>query len=376
MTNKNYCASHYLAFRFIADESMNFYDGLSHSVFKKHGGTVPVSTADDMDRIIRQKIDEFFVEGKTAVFLSGGMDSAILASYLPRGTKAFTFKCIANGAIDETKCARSYCDKFGLEHEIVEMYWSDFEELTPEILRADGVPFHSIEVQLLKACKIAKAQGIERFLIGNSADPVFGEMDKILAKDWDFDEFVARYNFCEPKNILKNSVDVQEVYEPYRLPNDKIDFQKFMLDVYAVESETSYMHAFKIAGVEYLDPYSYMHMAEPLDLHRVRKGMSKYLVRELFKKRFGYDAPEKNPMPRAMNEWLKDWAGPAREEFLPNCVKDLSGDQKWQVWCSEKFFDMWEGKSVNKKMRGGGGDNRRVIVKLPVASVSRMEVTA
>lgn len=93
MTDKNFCASSYLAFRFIADENVNFYDGLSHSVFKKHGDTVPVRTADDMDRIIRQKIDEFFVDGKTAVFLSGGMDSAILASYLPRGTKAFTFKC-------------------------------------------------------------------------------------------------------------------------------------------------------------------------------------------------------------------------------------------------------------------------------------------
>lgn len=251
---------------------------------------------------------------------------------------------IANGAIDETERARSYCEKFGLEHEIVEMHWNDFEKLTPEILKADGVPFHSIEVQLLKAARIAKSQGIGKFLIGNSADPVFGGMDKLLSKDWTFCEFGERYNFSDPAKILRNHVEVSDIYEPYRLSNDKIDFQKFMLDVYAVESETSYMHAFKIAGVEYLDPYSFMYMKEPLDLHRVRKGMSKYLVRELFKKRFGYDAPEKIPMPRAMNEWLKDWAGPTRDEFLPHCVNGLTGDQKWQVWCLEKFFDMWEGR--------------------------------
>ena len=36
MINKNYCMSHYLAFRYIADENMNFYEGLKHEVYKGH----------------------------------------------------------------------------------------------------------------------------------------------------------------------------------------------------------------------------------------------------------------------------------------------------------------------------------------------------
>lgn len=342
MTNKLYCMSHYLAFRFIKDENINFFDGLSHTVFKPRDEKeiTPVSTIDEMDSIIRAKINEFYVPNKTAILLSGGIDSAILASYLPEGTKAYTFKCIANGAIDETAQARKYCDAYKLDHEIIEMYWSDFEELTPEILKADGVPFHSIEVQLLKAAKYAKSQGIERFIIGESADLIFGGMDKLIGKDWNFEEFYNRYNFVEPSKALKNPISVKDVYEQYRLPNDKIDFLTFMDEIFSIESSTSYMHAFKIAGIEYLDPYTFMKMAFPLDLSRIRNGEPKYMVRELFAKRYpNIEIPTKIPMPRATNQWLENYK-PTRPEFIENCAENMTGDQKWLCWCLEQFLNM------------------------------------
>lgn len=342
MTDKLYCMSHYLAFRFIKDENINFFDGLSHTVFKPRDEKeiTPVSTIDEMDSIIRAKINEFYVPNKTAILLSGGIDSAILASYLPEGTKAYTFKCIADGAIDETAQARKYCDAYKLDHEIIEMNWSDFEELTPEILKADGVPFHSIEVQLLKAAKYAKSQGIERFIIGESADLIFGGMDKLIGKDWNFEEFYNRYNFVEPSKALKNPISVKDVYEKYRLPNDKIDFLTFMDEIFSIESSTSYMHAFKIAGIEYLDPYTFMKMAFPLDLSRIRNGEPKYMVRELFAKRYpNIEIPTKIPMPRATNQWLENYK-PTRPEFIENCAENMTGDQKWLCWCLEQFLNM------------------------------------
>lgn len=342
MTDKLYCMSHYLAFRFIKDENINFFDGLSHTVFKPRDEKeiTPVSTIDEMDSIIRAKINEFYVPNKTAILLSGGIDSAILASYLPEGTKAYTFKCIANGAIDETAQARKYCDAYKLDHEIIEMHWSDFEELTPEILKADGVPFHSIEVQLLKAAKYAKSQGIERFIIGESADLIFGGMDKLIGRDWNFEEFYNRYNFVEPSKALKNPISVKDVYEKYRLPNDKIDFLTFMDEIFSIESSTSYMHAFKIAGIKYLDPYTFMKMAFPLDLSRIRNGEPKYMVRELFAKRYpNIEIPTKIPMPRATNQWLENYK-PTRSEFVENCAENMTGDQKWLCWCLEQFLNM------------------------------------
>lgn len=344
MINKNRCMSEYLAFRFIKDENLNFYDGLTHKVFVPRNAKeiTPVSNIDEMDKIYKQKIEEFYIPNKTAVLLSGGVDSAILASYLPKGAKAYTFKCIADGAIDETAQANKYCDAYGLDQEIIEMNWSDFEELTPEILKADGVPFHSIEVQLLKAAKYAKTQGIERFIIGESADLIFGGMDKLIGKDWNFEDFYNRYNFVEPSKALKEPVSVKDVYEKYRLPNDKIDFLRFMDEVFSIESSTSYMHAFKIGGIEYLDPYTFTKMAEPLDLNRVRNGEPKYMIRELFAKRYpNIEIPTKIPMPRATNQWLKDYKT-SRPEFIEGCTDNMSGDQKWLCWCLEQFLNMHE----------------------------------
>lgn len=342
MINKQYCMSHYLAFRFVADENMNFFEGLTHKVFKpipKNKITL-VKNIQDMDEVIKERIREFYVPNKTAILLSGGMDSAILASYLPKGTPAYTFKCIAQGAIDETEKARKYADKYGLKHHIIEMNWSDFEELTPEILKADGVPFHSIEVQLLKAARYAKSQGIERIIIGDSADYVFGGMDKLLTSDWSTDAFIKRYNYIEPSEALVEPVDVKSQYDKYKREDNTIDVWKLMNEDMLLESLNSYEDAFSIAGVKYLDPYSHMKMAEPLDMERVRRGESKYLVRELFATRYpDIPVPQKIPMPRAMTQWLKDYKV-SRPEFIPNCTENMTGDQKWLCWCLEQFLNL------------------------------------
>ncbi len=348
MINKNYCMSQFLAFRFIKDEALNFYEGLNHTVYKprKKDELTPIKTVEDIDKAIKEKVNEFFIPNKTAIFLSGGMDSAILASYLPKGTKAYTFQCIADGAIDETARAKKYANILDFDHEIIEMNWSDFEELTPEILRLDGVPFHSIEVQLLKAARHAKSQGIERIIIGDAADYVFGGMDKILSKDWTFDEFYNRFNYVDPEKVLKNGQSVREIYEPYRIGTNSIDFQRMLKDYMDIESDTSYMHAFKNAGIKYLDPYSYMELAVPLDLARIRAGESKYLIRALFAKRYpDIPVPNKIPMPRATNQWLKDYKV-SRPEFISNCTENMTGDQKWLCWCLEQYLNMHEGASI------------------------------
>ena len=41
-----------------------------------------------------------------------------------------------------------------------------------------------------------------------------------------------------------------------------------------------------------------------------------------------------------MNEWLKDWKGPKRQEFWENCVEGLTGDQKWLLWSLETFLNI------------------------------------
>lgn len=347
MIDKNYCMSSYLTFRFIEDENINFFENMSHKIYKPKNRKYGCSNYLDIEKAIKEIVEREYIPNKTAILLSGGMDSAILASYMPKGTKAYTLKCISDNAIDETNQAKKYTEKYDLEHKIIEITWDDYLNLTPKLMKYDGVPIHSIEPQLLKAAIKSKEDGIEKLIIGESADLVFGGMDKLLSKDWLFDEFVDRYTFVNPEEVLNEYISMIYIYERYRINYNKIDFLKFMDEIFSIESSTSYMHAFGYANIKYIDPYSYMFMKEPLDLHKIRSGQSKYLIRELFKKRYPeIEIPEKIPLPRSVNDWLKNWEGPKRKEFKDDInINNFTGDQKWLIFCLELFLNLYdEGK--------------------------------
>lgn len=343
---KNFCMSSYLTFRFIKDENINFYPDLKHTVYSPMVPQYVCNNAQDLDKAILSTIKKEYVPGKSAVFLSGGIDSAIVASYLPAGTKAYTFKCVAKNSIDETAKAAEYARQYDLDHEIIEIHWKDFEQITPILLKENQVPFHSIEVQLYKAAMIAKNQGIEKIFIGESADLLYGGMDKLLSKDWLLEDFIERYTFINPEKVLANPVSMDNIYEQYR-HGDQVDLLRFLAEIFSIESFTSYMHALNLVGINYVDPYAYTMMGENLDLARVRNGEPKYIVRELFKIRYqGFIIPYKIPMPRAMDQWLEDWSGPKRSEFLDGAAQGLTGDQKWMLYCLECFLNIFDKEKI------------------------------
>lgn len=344
MIDKDFCMSRFLAFRYVENEEDNFFPGVRHTVWNRPTTELTaVDSAADVERVARAEIEKSFRPGHTAIFLSGGIDSAILASFLPRGTKSYTFRCVAEGAINETEQAAKYAKAYGLDHEVIDMNWRDFEELTPELLKFDGVPFHSIEVQLLRAARYAKAAGFDHLILGESADGVFGGLSGLLSRDWDLEGLMNRYSFVLPSRALRHPVDVSDVYRRYLRPDGIIDIEAFLHGVFCIESATSYRHAFELAGVTACMPYGRMRMASPLDLARVRGGESKYLLRELFASRFpGMSIPKKIPMPRATTQWFADWCGPRRPEFIPGCHVDMTGDQKWLLWCLEKYLDAYD----------------------------------
>ena len=48
-------------------------------------------------------------------------------------------------------------------------------------------------------------------------------------------------------------------------------------------------------------------------------------------------------MPRPVDAYFKDWEGPKRPEFREDIdMSKLTGNQKWQLYCLEKFLDMNE----------------------------------
>ena len=346
MTDKNYCMSSYLAFRYIERDDMDFYDGMKH----KNIDLLPdsektlVKTSDEIGAAIERQLRAFSGK-KIGVMLSGGMDSAIVASFVP-GAQAYTFRFLGGDFQgEELKRAEYFARYYNLNLHYVDITWETVEKHVDACMKAKCAPVHSIEPQLLQAALQAKNDGVEVILVGESSDLVFGGMDKLLAKDWTIEEFAKRYTFTEPSAALKEPVSMDYVFERYQ-KDGKFDFLTFMDEIFSVESSSSYMNAFAVAGLPYYAPYAHLKMAEPLDLRRVRNGEPKYLIRELMAKRYPeIPVPNKNPMPRPVDAYFADWRGPKRAEFKPNLdMSKFSGNQKWQLWCLERWLDLNEGK--------------------------------
>ena len=346
MVDKNFCMSSYLAFRYIERDGVEFFDGLRHRNFQPPVDKIKVTTADDIDAALTKNFSN--LRGRKGLMLSGGMDSAILAAYMT-GCDAYTFRFL-DGTIygDELKRAEFYAETYGLKLHYVDINWQTIEPHVDAVLKNKCAPVHSIEPQLVVAANQAKSDGVELMIVGESSDLIFGGMDKLLSRDWTFDDFVKRYTFTDPTEVLNEPVDVNYLFERYR-QGDKINFLQFMDEVFSVESSSSYMNAFETAQIDYADPYANLQMAEPLDLQRVRHGEPKYLIRELFAKKYPrFPVPEKVPMPRPVNEWFENWKGPVRAEFLPHCTDNMNGNQKWMVYCLERFLNLFDKVNANE----------------------------
>lgn len=344
MTDKDFCLSSYIAFRYIWKADVDFAEGMHHRLITPipTGERIGVTTAADIDREIQKQMDALYARyNNIGILLSGGMDSAIVAAYLKPGSHAYTFTAQGTEVFDaDLERAAHYCRKFGLKHHLVDISFDDYKQLTPLVMRTKCAPVHSIEPQIYKAAMMAKADGVELMLVGESSDLIFGGMDGLLAKDWTMAEFVNRYTFLSPDLVLTHPVDMSELYERYRRGND-IDFMTFMDEVFSIESSSSYFNAFGTAGLEYYDPYARLIMSEPLDLHRVRNGEPKYLIRALYAMKYPeVPIPNKIPMPRPVDKIFKEWSGPTRPEFRTDIpMSSLSGNQKWQLWCAEQFLN-------------------------------------
>ena len=344
---KDFCLSSYMAFRYIWKDGMDFYTGFNHRNYQPISAEnqIPVKTSEDIDREIQKQMDALYRQyDNIGILLSGGMDSANLAAYLKHGSHAYTFFSDTGVFNDDVERAKKYCQKFGLQHHLIEITFDDYKKYAPIVMAAKWAPVHSIEAQIYKAAICAKKDGVQMILVGESADLIFGGMDKLITPEWTFDAFVERYMFLNPALVLRNPVSQMELFEKYRIGKDGIDVMRFMDEVFAIESSGSYLNAFGVAELPYCDPYARLVMAEPLDMKRVRNGEPKYLVRGLYAMKYPeLPIPFKIPMPRPVDAIFKNWEGPERAEFRDDIpMEKLTGNQKWQLWCAEQFLNLYD----------------------------------
>ncbi len=344
MVDRNYCMSSFLAFRYVVDQDKTFKEGLEHDNYMPfpNDKLIACATAKDIDYQIRSMLEKMDLSN-AAILLSSGMDSAILASYMPKGTKAYTARCSASGGIDETERAKEYCDYYGLEHVIVDVTWDDYLEGIDQLMLRDGCPVFANEPQVYKLARVIQESGTKLIIFGDNADMAFGGYDRLLEKDWDYAGWKNRFTFVKPECALKNPIDMDCVYQKYKIGQTGVDYIRFMHDIFASSSSGAYINSFKLAEMEYFDPYACLKMKDSLDLARVRNGESKYLLRELFRMKYPEILiPEKIAMPRAMDQWMADWSGPVRDEFIPHCTDGMTGEQKFLIYSLERFLNLIE----------------------------------
>lgn len=190
IVDKNYCMSSYLVLRYIDDKNRGFAENLPHEDFEPMSSAEQIScdSAEDIEKVIQKAFRKLDLSN-AAILLSGGMDSAILASYMPKGTKAYTARCNTPNAVDETERARYYCEQYGLEHIIVDISWKDYLDSMDELMLRDGCPISSNEPQVYKLAQRIKQDGCNLVIIGDNADMAFGGMSELISRDWKFDDW-------------------------------------------------------------------------------------------------------------------------------------------------------------------------------------------
>lgn len=347
MDDKHYCMSSYLALKYIESDNKDFGRNFKHNNYTPplDGERIMVSSASEIDKAIQLQLSAY--QGKkVGVFLSGGMDSAIVASYLP-GTDAYTFRYIGiDYPDDELRRAELFANYYGLNLHYVDISWESMIRHLDPLMINKACPVYYIEPQLHQAALQAKADGVEIIMVGEGSDLVFGGLSWLLSKDWTVDEFERVYTSTFPKMVLRHGVSLRDVFDRYRLNNDKIDYLHFLEDIFCIEAYTAYENAFSVAGVPYFDPFERLKMASSLDIGRVRNGEAKYLIRELYALRYPtLPIPEKIRLPNPLDSYLKDWPGPCRHEFLPNLnMAAFRGKHKWQLFCLERFLNIMDSK--------------------------------
>lgn len=301
-----------------------------------------VGSAEDTDIALRN-VYRMITHERLGILLSGGMDSAILATYMPKGSDAYTFRFVGGEfAQDELHRAETFAAYCGLKLHYVDIDWNIVESSVDECMKHKGAPVHNIEPQLYYAAKQAKSDGITMLVIGDGADYVFGGMNGLYSRNWSYDEFVKRYIYIDPKDVLVDPGDINPIFEQYRLGPNSIDFIRLLDEICIDESYASYENALDAAEMPFIDPYDHLRLSHPLDLSRLRNGDSKYIVRELFRMRYcDIPVPQKNPMPRPVDKYFADWEGPVRPEFRKDIdMSKYNGNQRWLLWCAERYLNI------------------------------------
>lgn len=144
---------------------------------KINGGGLKV-VADEFESLFEEEIKRSVrSDVPVGIFLSGGIDSALLGSSISKYNSNLTAFTIGfkEADFDEVKIARHISDYFGFSHKVHYLEVNDFAGVLDKIISAFGQPFgdfSSLPTYFISS--LARHNGIKVVLSGDGADDVFG----------------------------------------------------------------------------------------------------------------------------------------------------------------------------------------------------------
>ena len=103
IVSPNYCMSSFLMYRMIADQNHTFSKKICPNFadvdFRRHY----IRNSEELYESLRRQVKAVTADKKAALALSGGVDSAILAKFMPKGSTAYTFRCVVRGGVKSNR---------------------------------------------------------------------------------------------------------------------------------------------------------------------------------------------------------------------------------------------------------------------------------
>ncbi len=333
---KNY--SEYLCFR-------SFYTG-----FSVEDNNLPeAENLDDAINFIKQALSNI---DRTAILLSGGMDSAVILPFLPAGSTAYT---IYHSRLESTEVevAQSYCEKYGISHVPVLIDPDEYFSVLDELMLAKKMPLSSAEPIFYLAARQARSDGFEYVATGAGTDARFGGFPR-FRKSLSSRRFQIKIKkkYHNPERILNNAVSLDYLFDRYLVPDPDggrfkqsifslggigkkvgvIDSNRFLREIGF--ERFAFDNAISHAGCRHIAPFTqFLYNVDDT----INSSRPKYFIRDLFERLYGFVAPEKLALQKPVF-LLEDYRPSNLELFRKDIdFSTMDFQKKYLIYCLERF---------------------------------------
>lgn len=291
-----------------------------------------VTTPADLIDYIESRMNG--LTGKVGLLLSSGMDSAILAKFLPPGSIAYTFDYGTQREDLSEFHGASFFVKDGVTHKRIEITKERFYWALDEVIRLKQMPAVPHEAAIYLACLEAKKDGVDHLATGVGADGRFGGFSHFY-KDRTVAGFKENLHkqFVSPQKALVDPVNVDWVFEKY-MEAGKINVQRFLLEV-GTEG-TAVTDVIRCSGLDAVNPYTELRYAKVLADGSQAKGFIKSAFDRVYP---GQKPNKKYALPVPYGAWIEGYT-PSRPEFRKVTLKQFGGKRFHQVYSLERYMDL------------------------------------